>query len=49
MDFEHAEGMNSCAAEKDFHSLTVERLRALLKERGLSPKGKKVSNSFFLN
>ncbi|XP_044476393.1 uncharacterized protein LOC123203960 [Mangifera indica] len=35
------EGMNSCAAEKDFHSLTVERLRALLKERGLSPKGKK--------
>ncbi|KHG15509.1 Succinyl-CoA ligase [ADP-forming] subunit beta [Gossypium arboreum] len=35
-----AEGSSS-RAEKDYHSLTVERLRALLKERGLSPKGKK--------
>ncbi|KAG8476967.1 hypothetical protein CXB51_031044 [Gossypium anomalum] len=35
------EGSSSRAAEKDYHSLTVERLRALLKERGLSPKGKK--------
>ncbi|XWS60279.1 hypothetical protein CRYUN_Cryun07bG0022800 [Craigia yunnanensis] len=34
------EGSSSRAAE-DFHSLTVEKLRALLKERGLSPKGKK--------
>ncbi|XP_031272301.1 uncharacterized protein LOC116130731 [Pistacia vera] len=35
------DGSNSRTAEKDYHSLTVERLRALLKERGLSPKGKK--------
>ncbi|MBA0714505.1 hypothetical protein Golax_013474 [Gossypium laxum] len=35
------EGSSSRAAEKDYHSLTVERLRALLKERGLSSKGKK--------
>ncbi|KAJ4712565.1 SAP domain-containing protein [Melia azedarach] len=35
------EGSNSRAAERDFQSLTVERLRALLKEKGLSPKGKK--------
>ncbi|XVF54680.1 hypothetical protein PTKIN_Ptkin05aG0200300 [Pterospermum kingtungense] len=34
-------GSSSRAAERDYHSLTVERLRALLKERGLSPKGKK--------
>ncbi|XP_022729909.1 uncharacterized protein LOC111284985 [Durio zibethinus] len=36
-----SEGSSSRTAEKDYHSLTVERLRALLKERGLSPKGKK--------
>ncbi|KAK8489339.1 hypothetical protein V6N13_021414 [Hibiscus sabdariffa] len=35
------EGSSSRAAEKEYHSLTVERLRALLRERGLSPKGKK--------
>ncbi|PPD83888.1 hypothetical protein GOBAR_DD19159 [Gossypium barbadense] len=35
------EGPSSRAAEKDYHCLTVERLRALLKERGLSSKGKK--------
>nr|KJB39808.1 hypothetical protein B456_007G042600 [Gossypium raimondii] len=35
------EGSSSRAAEKDYHSLTVDRLRALLKERGLSSKGKK--------
>ncbi|KAL4364251.1 hypothetical protein GQ457_04G036110 [Hibiscus cannabinus] len=35
------EGSSSRAAEKDYNSLTVERLRALLRERGLSPKGKK--------
>ncbi|XP_039050786.1 uncharacterized protein LOC120192009 [Hibiscus syriacus] len=35
------EGLSSSATYKDYHSLTVERLRALLKERGLSPKGKK--------
>ncbi|GMJ04907.1 Lower Temperature 1 [Hibiscus trionum] len=35
------EGSSSRATEKDYHGLTVERLRALLKERGLSPKGKK--------
>ncbi|KAB2015020.1 hypothetical protein ES319_D09G268500v1 [Gossypium barbadense] len=36
-----SEGSSSSVAEKDYHSFTVERLRALLKERGLSPKGKK--------
>ncbi|KAJ6374494.1 hypothetical protein OIU78_030077, partial [Salix suchowensis] len=39
--FEHAEGSYSRTSEKDYYSLTVERLRALLKEQGLSPKGKK--------
>ncbi|EOY22468.1 SAP domain-containing protein isoform 3 [Theobroma cacao] len=38
------EGSSSRATEKDYHSLTVERLRALLKENGLSPKGKKLRN-----
>ncbi|KAK8495512.1 hypothetical protein V6N12_046201 [Hibiscus sabdariffa] len=37
-----SEGSSSRAAERDYHNLTVERLRALLRERGLSPKGKKV-------
>ncbi|TYI12569.1 hypothetical protein ES332_A09G286900v1 [Gossypium tomentosum] len=36
-----SEGSSSIVAKKDYHSFTVERLRALLKERGLSPKGKK--------
>ncbi|KAK9278435.1 hypothetical protein L1049_028000 [Liquidambar formosana] len=35
------EGSNSRAPVKDFQGLTVERLRALLKERGLSTRGKK--------
>ncbi|XP_030531459.1 uncharacterized protein LOC115741611 [Rhodamnia argentea] len=35
------EGSSSLLPDKDLHSLTVERLRAFLKERGLSPKGKK--------
>ncbi|XP_010250743.1 PREDICTED: uncharacterized protein LOC104592902 [Nelumbo nucifera] len=35
------EGSSTRAPEKDLQSLTVERLRALLKERGLSVKGKK--------
>ncbi|KAH7867550.1 hypothetical protein Vadar_034785 [Vaccinium darrowii] len=35
------EGSRSRVPEKDFQSLTVERLRALLKEKGLSVKGKK--------
>ncbi|XP_015577745.1 uncharacterized protein LOC8269244 [Ricinus communis] len=35
------EGSDSCTSDRDLYSLTVERLRALLKERGLSPKGKK--------
>ncbi|XP_021847593.2 uncharacterized protein [Spinacia oleracea] len=34
-------GSSSRAADKKFQGLTVERLRALLKEKGLSPKGKK--------
>ncbi|XP_021905455.1 uncharacterized protein LOC110820314 isoform X1 [Carica papaya] len=37
----HQEGSNSGAAERDLQALTVERLRALLKEKGLSLKGKK--------
>ncbi|XP_021616979.1 uncharacterized protein LOC110618190 isoform X2 [Manihot esculenta] len=40
------EGFDSQVVDRDFYSLTVERLRALLKERGLSPRGKKAS--FFL-
>lgn len=39
---EPAEGANSCTVERDYHSLTVERLRTLLKGKGLSVKGKKV-------
>ncbi|KAA8542128.1 hypothetical protein F0562_023280 [Nyssa sinensis] len=35
------EGSKSRAPDKNFQSLTVERLRALLKEKGLSVKGKK--------
>ncbi|KAJ6869208.1 hypothetical protein NC651_034078 [Populus alba x Populus x berolinensis] len=41
--FEHTEGSDSRTSDKDYYSLTVERLRALLKERGLSPKGKKAN------
>ncbi|KAL1810418.1 hypothetical protein ACET3Z_027408 [Daucus carota] len=35
------EGSRSRAPEKDLQSLTVERLRAILREKGLSAKGKK--------
>ncbi|KAF5201771.1 Sap domain [Thalictrum thalictroides] len=35
------EGSSSRKSEKDFQGLTVEKLRAILKERGLSTKGKK--------
>lgn len=35
------EGSKSRAPDKDFQNLTVERLRALLKEKGLSLRGKK--------
>lgn len=38
-----AEGSNSQASNRDFQNFTVERLRALLKSKGLSTKGKKVS------
>lgn len=34
-------GSSSRAVDRDFQGLTVERLRALLKEKGLSVKGKK--------
>ncbi|KAE8123913.1 hypothetical protein FH972_018832 [Carpinus fangiana] len=37
------EGSNSQASNRDFHTFTVDRLRALLKARNLSPKGKKAS------
>lgn len=42
-DFVEGSGSSARASDKEYHSLTVERLRALLKERGLSPKGKKVT------
>ncbi|RDX67521.1 hypothetical protein CR513_53587, partial [Mucuna pruriens] len=35
------DGSNSQTTTRDFHNLTVERLRALLKAKGLSTKGKK--------
>lgn len=41
--FNHTEGSNSQTATRDLHNLTVERLRALLKAKGLSTKGKKAS------
>ncbi|RYR29771.1 hypothetical protein Ahy_B01g054280 [Arachis hypogaea] len=37
------EGSTSQTFNKDFHRLTVERLRNLLKSKGLSTKGKKAS------
>ncbi|KAL0686272.1 hypothetical protein Bca4012_053120 [Brassica carinata] len=37
------EGSSSGTREKDFQSLTVEKLRALLKEKGLPTKGRKAS------
>jgi len=48
MGFNHTEGSNSQTATRDFHNLTVERLRALLKAKGLSTKGKKASIPLFL-
>lgn len=41
--FKLAVGSNSQTSTRDLQSLTVERLRALLKAKGLSPKGKKAS------
>nr|GMD35300.1 SAP domain, Ubiquitin ligase, Det1/DDB1-complexing [Ipomoea batatas] len=35
------EGTKNRVPERDYHSMTVERLRALLKEKGLSTRGKK--------
>ncbi|RYR77771.1 hypothetical protein Ahy_A01g002372 isoform B [Arachis hypogaea] len=40
-----SEGSTSQTFNKDFHRLTVERLRNLLKSKGLSTKGKKASIS----
>ncbi|KAF5181169.1 galacturonosyltransferase-like, partial [Thalictrum thalictroides] len=37
-------GSSSRKSEKDFQGLTVEKLRVILKERGLSTKGKKADN-----
>ncbi|XP_026660734.2 uncharacterized protein LOC103707867 isoform X1 [Phoenix dactylifera] len=37
----HQEGTSSGFSWRMLHTMTVERLRALLKERGLSPRGKK--------
>ncbi|KAJ6800151.1 uncharacterized protein M6B38_205065 [Iris pallida] len=39
--FSDLEGSSSRFSEKTLQAMTVERLRGLLKERGLSPKGKK--------
>ncbi|KAJ8425260.1 hypothetical protein Cgig2_033492 [Carnegiea gigantea] len=36
-------GSSNRTTEMNFQGLTVERLRAVLKEKGLSPKGRKVS------
>jgi len=38
-----AGGSSNRTTEMNFQGLTVERLRAVLKEKGLSPKGRKVS------
>lgn len=43
----HVEGSKSQLPE-NLQSLTVERLRALLKERGLSVRGKKVCNLHYI-
>ena len=46
--FAHVDaGSKSQVPEKDIQFLTVERLRALLKEKGLSIKGKKASKTIF--
>lgn len=45
MAFKHAEGSNSQTSNRNFQSLTVERLRALLRAKGLPTKGKKASSS----
>ncbi|KAL2321688.1 hypothetical protein Fmac_026067 [Flemingia macrophylla] len=41
------EGSNSQANTRDLHNLTVERLRALLKAKGLSTKGKKARGAYY--
>ncbi|CDY31371.1 BnaA02g33700D [Brassica napus] len=41
------EGSSSGTGEKDFQSLIVEKLRALLKEKGLPTKGRKASQKTF--
>lgn len=46
---EREEGSTSQASSRDFQGLTVERLRALLKAKGLSLKGKKVIIYLFKN
>lgn len=43
MNFLCTEGSSSRTGERDFQSLTVEKLRALLKEKGLPTKGRKAS------
>ncbi|CAH2043681.1 unnamed protein product [Thlaspi arvense] len=42
------EGSSSRTGGKDFQSLTVEKLRALLKEKGLPTKGRKASPNIML-
>jgi hypothetical protein len=44
MAFKHAEGSNGQTSNRNFQSLTVERLRALLRAKGLPTKGKKASS-----
>ncbi|KDP30925.1 hypothetical protein JCGZ_11301 [Jatropha curcas] len=43
------QGLDSRSSDRELYSLTVERLRALLKERGLSPKGKKASILLYID
>lgn len=40
------EGSSSRTGERDLQSLTVEKLRALLKEKGLPTKGRKASSKY---
>jgi len=45
MNFFCTEGSSSRTGERDFQSLTVEKLRAMLKEKGLPTKGRKASHN----
>lgn len=44
--FYHLEGSKPQIPQRDLQNLTVERIRALLREKGLSQRGRKVSNIY---